>query len=221
MGYSTNRLVVSCCCLSEEVYSRFHATKLLGEHSLSALSPLFKSLHRIWESIGQEAPRGGPRLLPSDPLPLVWMHIWCYVHLVEICWHTIIQAFFQRNKNNNNKKENSCIEWRISEGRSLKFAVRSPGVAFFFFFLTFFFILLLPGLLLFSYNIMLFHLTLPLRKGMQMQIGPIVFNCMHWRVAAQLKCFKCLCLKHRGSWHLRWGEPVSPGSTPFKQAYTR
>lgn len=93
-------------------------------------------------------------------------------------------------------------------GAFAKFAVRSPGVAFFF--LTFFF--LLPGSLLFSYNIMLFHLTLPPRKGMQMQIGPIVFNCMHWRVAAQLKCFKCLCLKHRGSWHLQWGEPVTPGS---------
>lgn len=45
----------------------------------------------------------------------------------------IIQAFFQRNKNNNNKKENSCIEWKISEGLFTKLGVRSPGVASLFF----------------------------------------------------------------------------------------
>lgn len=83
------------------------------------------------------------------------------------------------------------------------------------FFLSDLYFPLLPGLLLFSYSITLFHLTLPRRKGMQMQIGPIVFNCMHWWVAAQLKCFKCLCLglKHRGSWHLRQGGPVTTGSS--------
>lgn len=70
MGCSTNRLVLSCCCILKEVYSRFHATKLLGKHSLSALSPLFKSLHRIWESIGQEAHWGGPCLLPQTPYHL-------------------------------------------------------------------------------------------------------------------------------------------------------
>lgn len=54
---------------------------------------------------------------------------------------------------------------------------------------------------------------------MQMQIGPIVFNCMHWRVAVQLKCFKCLCLglKHGGSWHLWQGRPVTPGKPSWNK----
>lgn len=216
MGYSTNRLVVSCCSLLKEVYSRFNATKLLGKHSLSALSPLFKSLHRMWESIGQEAPRGGPRLLPQTPYHLCE----CIFGAVSTLWRFVgirsYKHFSKKQKQQQQKRK--YLHWMENFwGVFAKFAVRSPGVASGFFFFSFFlfFFSLLPGLLLFSYSITLFHLTLPLRKGMQIQIGPIVFNCMHWRVAAQLKCFKCLCLslKHRGSWHLRQGgRAVTPGS---------
>lgn len=191
MGYSTNRLVVGCCCLLKEVYSRFSCYRATGQAFFVGTLSTFQV---FTQDVGEHrAGSSSGRTLPplSDPLPLMWMHIWCWVHLVEICWHTIIQAFFKETKTTTTKKKNSCIERKMSEGCFARFAIRSPGVASFFFLSFFFF---LPGLLLFSYSITLFHLTLPRSKGMQMQKGPIVFNCMHWRVAAQLKCFKCLCL---------------------------
>lgn len=112
-------------------------------------------------------------------------------------------SIFQRNKNNNTKKKKKRLHWMENVwGVFAKFAVRSPGVASLFF-LSFSLSSSFSSLdyYLFSNSIMLFHLTLPRRKGMLMLKGPIVFNCMHWRVAAQLKCFKCLCLglKRRGS----------------------
>lgn len=70
-----------------------------------------------------------------------------------------------------------------------------------------------PCLSLFSYSIALFHMTLPLGKGMQMQKGPVVFNCMHWRGAVQLKCVKCLCLEGRGGQSHR-AHPISNKLTP-------
>lgn len=103
------------------------------ESILSRHSPLFKSLHGMWESLGQEAPRGRTTPPSSGPPPLVWMHIWCCVHLVEICWHTIIQAFFKENKTT--KIENKTVALNgfffffSSRACFVNLAVRSPGVA--------------------------------------------------------------------------------------------
>lgn len=76
--------------------------------------------------------------------------------------------------------------------------VRSPGVAFF------------P---LFSYS--MFHLMLPREKHMQK--GPMfVFNRMHWGATAQLKCFKCLCLKRGAAGHtglVPFSDKLTPGFT--------
>lgn len=129
MGYSTNSWLLSCCALSKEVYGRCNATKLLGEHSLSALSPLFKSLHGMWESIMQEAPRGGPCLLPQTPYHLCE----CIFGAVSTLWRFVgirsyKHVFFSPKKQKQQQQKNSCIEWKNSEG---VFAVRSPGVAFF------------------------------------------------------------------------------------------
>lgn len=175
-------MVVSCCCLFEEVFCRFHATELLGEHSLSALSLHFSSLlHRMLDSIGAGSSSGSD---PASSLLRTPCHSCECIFgaastLWRFCWHMIIRAFFKETKNNNNdnnkkKGKKSCIEWKMTEGVFTKFAVRSPGVASWFFRPP-----PLPGLLLFSYSITLFHLTLPPRKGMQTQKGPIVFNCMH------------------------------------------
>lgn len=127
----------------------------------------------------------GRKLLAEDPSSSLRPPATCvnaYLVLCPPCGdllaydHTSSFFFKETKTTTTTTKEKSCIEWKISEGSLVKFAVRSPGVASFY---SFIYIPFLPGLLLFSNSITLFHLTLPLRKGMQMQIGPIVFNCMH------------------------------------------
>lgn len=87
----------------------------------------------------------GRKLVGEDPLSSLRPPTTCvnaYLVLCPPCGDLLAYdhtSIFQRSKNNN-KKENSCIEWKNVWGLFAKFAVRSPGVAsFFFLFLSFFF----------------------------------------------------------------------------------
>lgn len=86
----------------------------------------------------------GRKLLWEDPASSLRPPTTCvnaYLVLCPPCGDLLAYhhtSIFQRNKNNNNKKENSCIEWKISEGCSLSSLSEGPGVVSFFFSFFFF-----------------------------------------------------------------------------------
>lgn len=150
MGYSTNRLVVSCCCLLKESFQPILRYQATGQaFSVGILHTFQVCTQDVGEhKTGSSSGRGGGSgdHSSSSPLRPPAIRVKAYLVLCPPCGDLLAcdhTSIFQRHKNNNNKKkENICIEWKLSEEFFAKFAVRSPGVAWLF--------LILPMLLLFS-----------------------------------------------------------------------
>lgn len=153
---------------------------ILCRRSLSlSLSPRFKSLHRMWESIGAGSWSGRTPPPPIGP-PATRLNAYLVlrpprgdfvgIRSYKRFFFSLFYLFVKETQTTTTtakrkrKRKMVCIGWEKKTCGGA-FAVRSPGVASF---LSLSFFFLLPGLLLFSYSITLFHPTLPRGKGMQM-----------------------------------------------------
>lgn len=186
MGYiAPTGWLLSCCCLLKESVQPISCHQATGRAFFVGTRSTFQVFTQdAGTALGQEAPWGGP--LASSLRPPA-TRVNAYLVLCPPCGDFVgIRSYKQfSKKQKTTKKKIVALNGENVGGGGVR--CQKSWCSFF------------SSLIYYCFLTESFHLTLPRGKGMPMQKGPIVFNCMHWRVAAQLKCFKCLCLKHRGS----------------------